>query len=136
MGILKQVRLLQHGNKSQFEIYSTKYMGYEKMPGRIALTPNQLNQLIEEIEKSSLQPKTKQLLCDSLRALVWVQRTLEQKTLTIRELLRVFFGRKTETAKNVLPENKSANQDKDNKDSEKSTDTPPASVDKKRGHGK
>lgn len=74
----------------------------EKTPGRINLTSQELNELLAEIEKSNLAPKTKPLLRDALRALIWLQNVLEQKRLTIRKLLRVFFGKKTETQGNLL----------------------------------
>ena len=77
----------------------------EKTPGRVDLTPSQLSQTLSEIQSSNLKPGTKQLLTDALKALVWLQNTLEQKRLTIKKLLRVFFGNKTESQANLLGKN-------------------------------
>jgi len=72
-----------------------------KAPNRIDFTPEEIEGLIDRLEHKSLQDKDYLLLIQLIQALVWMNLSLEEKSLSIRRL-RAIFGIKTETAKKLL----------------------------------
>lgn len=70
-------------------------------PGRLDFTPEQIEGLLERIANESLEKKDYPVLADLIRAMVWMNLSLQEKELTIRRL-RAVFGIKTETAKKLL----------------------------------
>lgn len=70
-------------------------------PGRLDFTPEQIEALLNRIANKCLEVDDYPLLADLIRAIVWMNLSLQEKELTIRRL-RAIFGIKTETAKKLL----------------------------------
>jgi hypothetical protein len=70
-------------------------------PGRLDFTPEQIEALLGRIENKCLEGADYPLLADLIKAIVWMNLSLQEKELTIRRL-RAVFGIKTETAKKLL----------------------------------
>jgi arsenate reductase-like glutaredoxin family protein len=90
-----------------------------KRPKRLDFTPEEVEALIERIENQSPQPEDFPLIADLLRAMIWLEHSLKEKTLSIVRL-RSIFGIKTESAKklakfleNQSSENSSSSSDQD-----------------------
>ena len=67
-------------------------------PSRIEMSEREAESLITEIRKSDLKPETQELLVKIILGWGWLSQQLESKTLSIKKLLRLFFGSKTEKA--------------------------------------
>ena len=65
-------------------------------PSRIDMSEGDLEKLILEIRSSSLSDKSKDTIVKALLSFLWLTQELERKTLSIKKLLRIFFGKKTE----------------------------------------
>jgi transposase len=110
-----------------------------KKPGRLDFTPEQIEALLDRIANKCLEEGDYPLLADLIRAIVWMNLSLQEKELTIHRL-RSIFGIKTETAKKLLevaqgttPESNDVDKDSP-PDGDK--DSPPAKRKKdKKGHG-
>lgn len=72
-----------------------------KGPGRIELRQDQVDGLIEKIEGSNLSEADRKLLVDLIYALRWMNQSLEEKSLSIRRLQKI-FGIQTEKASHML----------------------------------
>jgi transposase len=72
-----------------------------KRPKRLDFTPEQVEALIARIENQSLLPDDFPLLADLLRAMVWMESSLKEKTLSISRLKNI-FGIKTESVKKLV----------------------------------
>ncbi len=72
---------------------------HDQEPSRIEISESHLNKLITEIEASSLTPQSKEIVVKMLVSFFWISRQLESKRLSIKKLLRLFFGSKTEKSK-------------------------------------
>jgi len=85
-------------------------------PDRLDFTPEQVEALIERISNKSLLESDYPLLANLIRAMVWMNFSLQEKELSIRRL-RTIFGVKTETAERLLrlAEEKNPNADNENK---------------------
>lgn len=70
-------------------------------PGRLDFTSDQIEGLLDRIDHECLEKKDYPVLADLIRAIVWMNLSLQEKELTIRRL-RAIFGIKTETAKKLL----------------------------------
>lgn len=70
-------------------------------PGRLDFTSEQIEALLDRIANKCLEGDDYSLLADLIRAIVWMNISLQEKDLTIRRL-RAVFGIKTETAKKLL----------------------------------
>ena len=70
-------------------------------PTRLDFTPEQIDHLIDRLNRKCLQEEDYPLLADLLRAIVWLNFSLQEKTLSIQRL-RSIFGIKTETAAKLL----------------------------------
>lgn len=71
----------------------------DQEPSRIEISKGQLDKLITEIQTSSLTPQSKEIVVKMLVSFLWINRQLESKRLSIKKLLRLFFGSKTEKSK-------------------------------------
>ncbi len=69
-------------------------------PKRIDFTPEEIETLIERIENQSLKTDDFPLLADLVRAMVWMEGSLREKSLSIVRL-KAIFGIKTESAKRL-----------------------------------
>lgn len=119
-------------------------------PSRIELTEDELQTLISEIQGSSLSERSKNLVVSVLTSFLWMSRQLESKKLSIKKLLKLFFGSKTEknknpnNSKNPKPKDQNDSEDKANDQENESTDgrsknsTADTDADKPavKGHGK
>ncbi len=76
-------------------------MVYLSAPTRLDFTPEQIDHLIDRLNRKCLQEEDYPLLADLLRAIVWLNFSLQEKTLSIQRL-RSIFGIKTETAAKLL----------------------------------
>jgi len=70
-------------------------------PGRINLTPEEIDQLLERLSSHSLEKSDYVLLSELIRALLWMGKELEEKKMSI-DRLRKIFGIRTESAKALL----------------------------------
>ena len=70
-------------------------------PGRLDFTPEQIEGLLDRIDQQWLEKSDYPILSDLIKAIVWMNLSLQEKELTIRRL-RSVFGIKTETAKKLL----------------------------------
>src|SRR5262245_21975399 len=70
-------------------------------PERLDFTPDQIEALLDRIANKCLEADDYPLLADLIRAIVWMNLSLQEKELTIRRLRKI-FGIKTETAKKLL----------------------------------
>ena len=71
----------------------------DQEPSRIEISESHLNKLIAEIQSNSLTPQSKEIVVKVLVSFLWINRQLESKRLSIKKLLRLFFGSKTEKSK-------------------------------------
>ena len=85
-------------------------------PKRIDFTPEQIEELVERIEKQQLEPNDFSLLLDVLRAMIWLEASLSEKELSIHRLRKI-FGIKTESAKKLYNMAKKKAKAKDDSDS-------------------
>jgi transposase len=60
------------------------------------MSEGELEKLILEIKASSLSEGSKETITKALLSFLWLTQELERKTLSIKKLLRIFFGNKTE----------------------------------------
>jgi len=72
-----------------------------KSPGRLELTPDQVNDLIGRVQTCDLLAGDRERVVDLIHALVWMNQSLEEKRLTIGRL-RKLFGIQTEKASHIL----------------------------------
>ena len=72
-----------------------------EMPGRVDFTPEQIETLIERIEKKCLAEEDYSALASLIRAIVWLNLSLQEKKISIQRLRKI-FGIKTESAKKLL----------------------------------
>jgi transposase len=93
-----------------------------KTPSRLDFTSEEVDALVDRLNNKCLIESDYPLLTDILRAMVWLNFSLQEKELTIKRL-RAIFGIKTESAKKLLefargnsakPSNKERSQDKNN----------------------
>jgi len=71
-----------------------------KAPNRIDFTPEQIEALIERLDRQALVKEDYPLLAELIKAIVWMNLSLQEKQLSIKRLCAV-FGIKTESAKNL-----------------------------------
>jgi transposase len=70
-------------------------------PNRLDFTAEQVDALIDRLNNRCLQDEDYPLLAQIIQAMVWLNFSLQEKTLSIRRL-RMIFGIKTETAEKLL----------------------------------
>ena len=114
-----------------------------KRPNWLDFTAEEIETLIERIEQQSLEANDFPLLADLVRAMVWMEGSLREKSLSIARL-KAIFGIKAESAKRLKgllqPKNKGGNRNNENKeasrdiDNDASNENPP-NEDSTKGHG-
>lgn len=85
-----------------------------KHPKRIDFTPEQVEALITRIEDRQLESDDFSLLADVLRAMIWMESSLKEKSLSIARLKSV-FGIKTESAEKLAKLLKNTNEQNNGK---------------------
>ncbi len=73
-------------------------------PSRIEMSKAELDELVEEVRLSSLNEKSKSIVINVLVSFLWLNHQLSAKTLSIKKLMRLFFGSKTEKTKDNPPD--------------------------------
>ena len=71
-----------------------------KAPKHLDFTPEQIEALIERLDKQALVKEDYPVLTNLIKAIVWMNFSLQEKQLSIQRL-RSIFGIKTESAKNL-----------------------------------
>src|SRR5580658_6401562 len=71
-----------------------------KAPTHLDFTPEQIEALIERLDKQALVKEDYPVLTNLIKAIVWMNFSLQEKRLSIQRL-RSIFGIKTESAKNL-----------------------------------
>ncbi len=71
-----------------------------KAPTHLDFTPEQIEALIERLNQQALIKEDYPVLTNLIKAIVWMNLTLQEKQLSIQRL-RSIFGIKTESAKNL-----------------------------------
>jgi hypothetical protein len=71
-----------------------------KAPNHLDFTPEQIEALIERLDKQALVKEDYPVLTNLIKAIVWMNFSLQEKRLSIQRL-RSIFGIKTESAKNL-----------------------------------
>ncbi len=72
------------------------------MPKRIDLKPEQIDALLERVKTGSLQDGDYEIIKAMSETIEFLSHLSEEKAASIKRLLRMLFGAKTETAKNVM----------------------------------
>lgn len=109
-----------------------------KAPQHLDFTPEQVEELIDRLDNETLRREDYPVLTNLLKAMIWMNFSLQEKQLSIQRL-RAIFGIKTESAKNLAKfmetqaiTNAPAN-DQEKETSSSAADNP--SPKKKKGHG-
>ncbi len=113
-----------------------------KGPTRIDFTPEQVEELIDRLCKETLRKEDYPILANILKAVIWMNFSLQEKKLSIQRL-RAIFGIKTESAKKLTKfieqanaANRQENASNENNQRETSNETSDKSSSQKRkGHG-
>jgi transposase len=71
-----------------------------KAPTHLDFTPEQIEALMERLDKQALEREDYPVLTNLIKAIVWMNFSLQEKQLSIQRL-RSIFGIKTESAKNL-----------------------------------
>ena len=71
-------------------------------PSKIDLDKDQCDELVRRLEQNKLSDEDRAMLVRLVKGMVWLSQALEAKTVTLRKLWKLFFGKKTESAKNIL----------------------------------
>lgn len=74
-----------------------------KSPGRIELTSEEVEALIDKITSNRLTAEDRERLVDLVKAMRWMNQSLEEKSLSIRRLQKI-FGIQTERSSHILKE--------------------------------
>lgn len=104
---------------------------HKDTPSRIEMSEGEAERLITEIRTGKISGETQELLINVLLGFHWLSQQLERKSLSIKKLLRLFFGSKTEKSKKTdKPDGKPKNDTSDDKAKD------PLPKPKPKGHGK
>jgi len=93
-------------------------------PKRIDLTPEQLDALLKRVEASALQDGDYEIIKGMAETLSFLSQALDNKNTSIKRLLKMIFGDRTEKTASVLKRNKTGDKKSDTKKK------------KRKGHGK
>jgi transposase len=119
MAIPVQQHFRHHGEK--FDDINNNYLenvrlkpvvSMMKRPKRLDFSPEQVEALIVRIETQQLEINDFPLLADVLRAMIWMESSLKEKSLSIKRLQSI-FGIKTENAKKLAKLLNEASKNKD-----------------------
>jgi len=106
-----------------------------KVPKSIDLTPQQIEALLERVAERKLEEKDWAIISAMAETIAILGQAMENKSASVRRLLRMIFGVRTESKKNVLPQSEDTTDTKDDP-------TPPGAEDKnhtpekRKGHGR
>ena len=96
-----------------------------KRPGCLEFTEEEIEDLMQRLEEHTLREQDYPLLIDLIKAIIWMNLSLQEKSLSIKRL-RAVFGIKTETANRLFdiagqgpPPPKEGNSDGDEKEDKK-----------------
>jgi len=93
-------------------------------PKRIDLTPEQLDALLKRVEAGTLQDGDYEIIKGMAETLSFLSQALDNKNTSIKRLLNLIFGERTEKTANVLKRNKASSKKSGKKKK------------KRKGHGK
>jgi len=106
--------------------------GSMKAPEQIDLNLEQVNELLKRVEAGCLQDGDYQIIKAMAQTIELLSQCVDEKATSIRRLLRMLFGLRTEKLKNVI-------EDKEKSDSSKSSQentTDKSNKSKPKGHGR
>ncbi len=96
-------------------------------PELIVLNANDRKELIDRIQQSSLSKEDRDVLCAALETLSSLNNAYRKNTTSIKRLLKIIFGSKSEKSKDILKNESDDKSSSDEKSSEKK---------KPKGHGR
>lgn len=100
-----------------------------KQPKLIKLKPADVEALLERVEKEALQEGDYEIIKGLVEAFIYLSQSVNEKATSIRRLLRIIFGAKTETRKKLFEIATTPKKDTDAQKEE-------AEVQKQPGHGR
>ena len=103
-------------------------------PKQVELSQEQFDELQRQVKENNLSDKNRDLVINVLQCVVWLNKVVDAKKLSMRRLAKIFGGFKSEKSSKLQPE-KNESKPKDNN---KKDDPPPApqADNKKKGNGK
>jgi transposase len=103
-----------------------------KKPKRIDLNLDQVDALLKRVETGSLQEGDYEIIKAMVETIHLLSQSVDQKAASIRRLLRMLFGERTEKLKDVIKnKNESLNSETDSENTTDRSDKP-----KPKGHGR
>ena len=90
------------------------------IPQRIEVNQEELESILDKV-KAHLTSDQYKILSSAIKMIVWLQVAIKEKSVTIAKLKYMFFGKKTESYKNIK---------KKTQDESKNTETPSQSSDR------
>ena len=107
---------------------------------QIRLTQEEIDALLQRVKANALQAGDYEIIKSMTEAIMTLGQALDNKAASIKRLLAMLFGPKTEKKDNILKQNEPEQTDEDSKETEPETkdeNSPKAKpVKKKKGHGK
>lgn len=107
---------------------------------QIRLTQEEIDALLQRVKANVLQTGDYEIIKSMTEAIMALGQALDNKAASIKRLLAMLFGPKTEKKDNILKQNEPEQTDEDSKETEPETkdeNSPKAKpVKKKKGHGK
>ena len=92
-----------------------------EIPGRVDFTLEQIETLIERVEKRGMAEKDYSVIASLLRAVVWLNISLQEKKISVLRLRKI-FGIKTESAKKLLKVDGESNEQEPSSEDDSSLD--------------
>ena len=89
-------------------------------PKRIDLTPEQLDALLKRVEAGTLQDGDYEIIKGMADTLSFLSQALDNKNTSIKRLLKMIFGDRTEKTAKVLQRNKAGGKNKKKKKAQRS----------------
>jgi rubredoxin len=74
------------------------------------LKPEELEELIQEVERSSLPPKYREIIKALVNTILFLRQALADKKQSIKRLLKMIFGKSSEKKKDVLKKEEKSNE--------------------------
>lgn len=106
-----------------------------KVPKSIDLSPEQIEAFLQRVAERKLEERDWAIIGAMAETIAYLYRLIEQKGTSIKRLLRMIFGVKTESKKNVLNRPKNKKDTGENPPHNKSEDEQDKTQ-KKKGHGR
>ncbi len=104
------------------------------------MTQEEIDALLQRVKANALQTGDYEIIKSITEAIMTLGQALDNKAASIKRLLAMLFGPKTEKKDNVLKQNEPEQPNEDSKETDPQTkdDKPPKAkpVKKKKGHGK